>query len=111
MIKIDLDNDINNLPQIAMFTCLNWNDRVKQVILKCEYGVFQNDEFTYGQKELQLLADNNVFVDWRGETVPEGTAGAMGEYDFFMIMIQQPIDLPAVIQNYMTKAKQQGKFV
>jgi len=112
MIQINLNNDINNLPQVAQFKELLWNAENKTVKLKSIYGVYQNDEFTYGFKTLEQTASNAQWVNAKtGEYCNEGDEDAIGEYDFFMIMIKMPIDLPAVIQNYMTKAKQQGRFV
>lgn len=110
MIQITLGNDQNNLPRVAQFTSLYWSEDVKQIVVKCRYGVYQNDDFTYGIKYLQMVADNTTWVNSKGETVPEGTPGAMGEYDFFMLVIQNPIDLPALIQSYMLKAKLAGRF-
>ena len=110
MIQITLDNDVNNLPRVAEFTSLYWNEDIKQIAVKCRYGVYQNGNFTYGIKYLQMVADNTTWVNSKGETVPEGTPDAMGEYDFFMMMIENPIDLPALIQSYMNKAKLAGRF-
>ena len=109
-IQITLDNDQNNLPRTAEFTDLYWNTDVQQIVVKCRYGVYQNDEFTYGTNNLQMVASNTTFVNTQGAPVPADTDGAIGEYDFFMMMIKNPINLPELIQTYMNKAKLQGKF-
>ena len=109
-IQITLDNDVNNLPRVAEFTDLYWNTDVQQIVVKCRYGVYQNGGFTYGTDNLQLVATNATFVNAQGEPVPSDTDGAIGEYDFFMMMIKNPINLPSLIQSYMNKAKLQGKF-
>ena len=110
-IQITLDNDVNNLPQVAQFKELVWNTENKSVKLKSIYGVFQNDEFTYGFKTLEQTASNAQWVNANtGEYCNEGDKDAIGEYDFFMALIQQPINLPQLIQTYMTKAKDAGRY-
>jgi len=112
MIQITLDNDTNNLPQIAQFKELQWNTESKFIKLKSIYGVYQNNDFTYGYKTLEQTASNSQWVDSKtGEYCNEGDKDAIGEYDFFMSLIQYPIDLPSTIQAYMNKAKQAGRYV
>jgi hypothetical protein len=111
MIYINLENDVNNLPQRAIFTGLHWITSVKQVVMRIEYGVYQNDSFTYQPSVQELIADNTTCVDSNGNYVPVGTKNSMGEYDFFETMISQPINLSELIQTYMTKAKNSGRFI
>ena len=111
-IEITLDADANNLPQLAQFKELQWNTESKFVKLKSIYGVYQNDVFTYGFKTLEQTASNSQWVNSRtGEYCEETDENAIGEYDFFMILIQNPIDLVATIQAYMNKAKLSGRYV
>lgn len=113
MIYITIDNDINNLPQSAIFAGLHWIPDVKQVVLKVKYGVYQNNQFTYGFKELIMVADNTTFVDpSTGLYVPEGTENAIGEYDFFVALISSElINISGLIQSYMNRARQQGRYI
>lgn len=111
MIQINLNNDINNLPQVAQFKELVWNTENKIIKLKSIYGVYQNGEFTYGFKTLEQIASNAQWVNSNtGEYCNEGDKDAIGEYDFFMALIQNPINLPGLIQSYMTKAKDAGRY-
>ena len=111
-IQIDLDNDENNLPKAAIFSGLVWIPEVNQIVLKSKYGVYQNDQFTYNVKELQQLADNSTYVNPKtGEYVDADYPGAVGEYDFFMGLIQNPVEFIPLIQSYMNKAKDAGRYV
>lgn len=111
MIQITLDNDVNRLPQIAMFKELQWNTELQTIKLKSIYGVYQNGEFTYGYKTLEQTASNATWVDSKtGAYCDETNPNKIGEYDFFMNLIQNPINLPVLIQSYMTKAKDNGRY-
>lgn len=111
-IQINLDNDANNLPQVAEFVRLYWFDDEQRIVLNTQYGVYQNDSFTYGTKTLQLVANNSALVDGpTGKPCDADNPNAIGIYDFFMKMaFAGPIDLPLLIQTYMTYAKEQGKY-
>lgn len=112
MIQITLDNDVNNLPRIAIFKELVWNTENKTIKLKSIYGVYQNDEFTYGHKMLEQTASNATWVDSKtGEYCDETNPDKIGEYDFFMELIKNPINISALIQSYMTKAKNTGRYI
>lgn len=113
MIQIELDNDVNNLPQVAIFKELVWSTENNSIKLKSIYGVYQNDEFTYGFKTLEQTANNSNLVNGKtGVPTTSDDPDAVGEYDFFCrLATSVKIDLPELIRSYMTKAKVDGRYI
>jgi len=61
-------------------------------------------------KYVNLLADNSICVNQQGQIVDCGTEGAIGEYDFYMAMIDKPIIIQDLIVAKITWADSEGKF-
>ena len=61
-------------------------------------------------KYVNLLADNSTCVDSEGQIVDCATEGAIGEYDFYMGLIDQPIIIQDLVVGKITWADSQGKF-
>jgi hypothetical protein len=62
-------------------------------------------------KEVTLRADNTTWVDVDGNIVPEGDIAAiMTEYDFFMMLMDQPIIISDIVESKVTWADSLGRF-
>jgi hypothetical protein len=62
-------------------------------------------------KSVILRADNTTWVDATGTIVPEGDPTAvMTEYDFFMMLMDQPIIISDIVETKVTWADSLGRF-
>ena len=62
-------------------------------------------------KNVILRADNTTWVDIDGNIVPEGDITAvMTEYDFFMLLMDQPIVISDIVESKVIWADSLGRF-
>lgn len=61
-------------------------------------------------KYITLLANNEVCVNTAGQIVECGSPDSVGEYDFYMAMIDEPIIIQDLITSKITWADSEGKF-
>jgi len=62
-------------------------------------------------KSVILRADNTTWVDATGTIVPEEDPTAvMTEYDFFMMLMDQPIIISDIVESKVTWADSLGRF-
>ncbi|MFN5251116.1 MAG: hypothetical protein ACK5DE_08700 [Bacteroidota bacterium] len=61
-------------------------------------------------KYVTLLADNSTCVDSEGQIVECGTEGSIGEYDFYIALMDEPIIIEDFVVNKIPWADAQGKF-
>jgi hypothetical protein len=61
-------------------------------------------------KYVTLFADNLTCVDSEGQIVECGTEGSIGEYDFYIALMDEPIIIEDFVVNKITWADAQGKF-
>jgi hypothetical protein len=62
-------------------------------------------------KGVILRADNTTWVDVDGNIVTEGDIAAiMTEYDFFMMLMDQPIIISDIVESKVTWADSLGRF-
>jgi len=62
-------------------------------------------------KSVILRADNTTWVDVDGNIVEEGSLDAiMTEYDFFMMLMDQPIIISDIVESKVTWADSLGRF-
>jgi hypothetical protein len=62
-------------------------------------------------KNVILRADNTTWVDVDGNIVPEEDISAvMTEYDFFMMLMNQPIIISDIVESKVTWADSLGRF-
>lgn len=59
---------------------------------------------------VNLIANNDTCVDQDGKIVECGTDGAVGEYDFYLGLIDEPIIIQDLVLSKITWADQEGKF-
>jgi len=60
--------------------------------------------------EVILTASNRDFVNAQGEEVEAETEGAIGEYDFLMFYLDNPVILGNLFGAYVSKADLKGRF-
>lgn len=63
-----------------------------------------------GATYVDLVATNSSFVNQMGEIVPEGTEGAIGEYDFFIALLPNPVIIMDFILAKIQWANAMGRF-
>jgi hypothetical protein len=62
-------------------------------------------------KGVTLRADNTTWVDVDGNIVEEGSIDAiMTEYEFFMMLMNQPIIISDIVESKVTWADSLGRF-
>jgi hypothetical protein len=62
-------------------------------------------------KGVILRADNTTWVDVDGNIVEEGSIAAiMTEYEFFMMLMDQPIIISDIVESKVTWADSLGRF-
>ena len=65
----------------------------------------------FPQKTTSLLATNDTWVDATGTIVPEGDPTAvMTEYDFFMMLMDQPIVISDIVAQKIAWADSLNRF-
>lgn len=92
-----------------------WNPMEKQVTLDCWICYTQDGERINSKRfapyTVQLKATMDTFVDPRtGQIVEQGTEGSMSEYDFFVAMANNNINIFQVILNTVLLRDSQGRF-
>lgn len=81
--------------------------------LKYRIWAFLNDlelPISNDAKYITLLANNEVCVNTAGQIVECGSPDSVGEYDFYMAMIDEPIIIQDLITSKITWADSEGKF-
>ncbi len=63
-----------------------------------------------GAMYVSLVADNSTCVDSAGIIVPCGTPGSVGEYDYYMAMMNQPIVIEDFVVEKLYWADAEGRF-
>ena len=59
---------------------------------------------------VNLMATNDTCVDLNGKIVECGTQGAIGEYDFYIALIDKQIIIQDLVVAKITWADSEGKF-
>lgn len=62
------------------------------------------------ETEVVLIADNTTYVNAQGQEVQEGTEGAVGEYDFLVKYLNNPVILGELFAFHIHKADLKGRF-
>lgn len=81
--------------------------------MKYRLWAFINDveiPISAGAIYVSLVADNTTFVDSTGVIVPPGTPDSIGEYDFYMSLLNSPIVIEDFVVNKLYWADTQGRF-
>lgn len=95
------------------------DDKAMFAVLQVEIAYYLNGELVNNPNgvvrsfEFALRADNSVFVNPQtGQFVPEGTEGAMGEFDFitYLESLVLPYSNERFKINTILRAEQQGRF-
>lgn len=122
MVTVNLSTTHPDLPQYtrkATVLTTYKDDRAMFAALQVEIHYYLNGELVNNPNgvvrsfEFALRADNSVFVDPQtGQFVPEGTEGAMGEYDFitYLESLVLPYSNEQFKINTILRAEQQGRF-
>jgi hypothetical protein len=122
LITIDLASKHPDLPEYtrkATVCNTNKNDLAEFAVLEVRIQYFLNGELVNNPNgvvrsfDFALRADNSVFVDPQtGQFVPEGTPGAMGEYDFisYLESLVLPYSNEQFKINTILRAEAQGRF-
>jgi hypothetical protein len=63
-----------------------------------------------GAMYVNLVADNSTCVDATGLIVPCGTPGSVGEYDYYMAMMNTPVVIQDFVVSKLYWADAEGKF-
>lgn len=63
-----------------------------------------------GAAYVNLNADNSTCVNSSGQIVECGTPDSIGEYDFYMALIDEPIIIQDFVMAKITWADSEGKF-
>ena len=86
----------------------------KAVNLYCIVNYYEADDTPITiipAKDVILRADETTWVDVDGNIVEEGSLDAiMTEYDFFMMLMNQPIIISDIVESKVTWADSLGRF-
>lgn len=122
MVTVNLSTTHPDLPQYtrkATVLTTYKDDRAMFAVLQVGIDYYLNGEFVNNPNgvvrsfEFALRADNSIFVDPQtGQFVPEGTEGAMGEFDFitYLESIVLPYSNEQFKTNTILRAEAQGRF-
>ena len=122
MVTVDLQSKHPELPEYtrkATVLTTYKDDRAMFAVLQVEIAYYLNGELVNNPSgvvrsfEFALRADNSVFVNPQtGQFVPEGTEGAMGEYDFitYLESLVLTYSNEQFKINTILRAESQGRF-
>ena len=122
MVTVNLQSKHPDLPEYtreATVLTTYKDDRAMFAVLQVEIAYYLNGELVNNPNgvvrsfEFALRADNSVFVNPQtGQFVPEGTEGAMGEFDFitYLESLVLPYSNEQFKINTILRAEQQGRF-